>query len=55
MTDNFKEAQAAKAAGMSALLLNRPGNAPFTDEQARVAPVIESFDEADRYLQGHGV
>lgn len=38
------EAEAAKSAGMNVVLLNRPGNAPFTNEDKESFKLIDNFD-----------
>ncbi|XP_015591169.1 enolase-phosphatase E1 isoform X1 [Cephus cinctus] len=43
LTDVVKEAQAAKEAGMSAMILLREGNAPLTDEDKAAFTTINSF------------
>lgn len=39
------EAEAAQKAGMSAVIVNRPGNKPLTEEQRDVFPIIENFNQ----------
>ncbi|XP_037903129.1 enolase-phosphatase E1 [Hermetia illucens] len=46
-TDIPKEAYAAKAAGIRAILLDRPGNAPLSQEDRAVFKVIKTFDEVN--------
>lgn len=41
----FSEARAAKAAGVTAVLLSREGNAPLSDTDVSEFPVICSFEE----------
>lgn len=43
VTDNIKEAIAAKKAGMETLISIRPGNAPLPDDHS--FKTIHSFDE----------
>ncbi|XP_014667108.1 PREDICTED: enolase-phosphatase E1-like [Priapulus caudatus] len=43
LTDVVKEAQAAKQAGMKVALVERPGNAPLTQEDRADFDVIQSF------------
>ncbi|KAF1990907.1 2,3-diketo-5-methylthio-1-phosphopentane phosphatase [Aulographum hederae CBS 113979] len=45
-SDNVKEIDAAEAAGMVAILVNRPGNAPVSDEDMKRMKNITSFDQA---------
>lgn len=45
LTDIPAEAKAAKAAGMEAVLLKRPGNAELTEEESKTYKVVESFAE----------
>lgn len=43
----YAEAYAAKAAGIRAILLDRPGNAPLSQEDRAVFKVIKTFDEVN--------
>ncbi|TID20234.1 2-3-diketo-5-methylthio-1-phosphopentane phosphatase [Venturia nashicola] len=45
LSDNVKEIQAAKKAGMQALLVDRPGNAPLTQEDLKTHTLVKSLDE----------
>jgi len=45
LSDNVKEVQAALAAGLKSLVVDRPGNAPLTEEDRKEFTVITSFDE----------
>ncbi|KAF2274192.1 uncharacterized protein EI97DRAFT_381966, partial [Westerdykella ornata] len=45
LTDNVLEAVAASDAGVYAILADRPGNAPLTEEDRRRFPVIKSLGE----------
>ncbi|KAJ4992795.1 2,3-diketo-5-methylthio-1-phosphopentane phosphatase [Stagonosporopsis vannaccii] len=45
LTDNVKEAEAATAAGVYALVVDRPGNAPLSDQSKETYPVITSLAE----------
>jgi enolase-phosphatase E1 len=45
LSDNPREVDAAKEAGMQSLVVFREGNAPLSDEAKRDHKVIESFDE----------
>lgn len=50
-TDNvFVEARAALEGGMGCLLVDRPGNAPLSEQDRKIAPIITSFDQMDSYL-----
>ncbi|XP_011184033.1 enolase-phosphatase E1 [Zeugodacus cucurbitae] len=44
LTDIVKEAEAAHDAGMQAVLLNRPGNAPLTDDDKTAFTFVDNFD-----------
>ncbi|KAK7207506.1 HAD-like domain-containing protein [Myxozyma melibiosi] len=43
LSDNVKEIAAAKEAGLEAFVVERPGNAPLTDEDRKAHIVIENF------------
>ena len=45
LSDNVKEVEAARAAGMQALIVVREGNAPLSKEEREKNVVVESFDE----------
>jgi enolase-phosphatase E1 len=45
LSDNLKEVEAAKAAGMQSLVVFREGNAPLSDKDRQGHGVIESFNE----------
>ncbi|QDS77014.1 hypothetical protein FKW77_006322 [Venturia effusa] len=47
LSDNVKEIQAAKEAGMQALLVDRPGNAPLTEEDLKTHSLVRSLDEVE--------
>ncbi|KAI1502304.1 HAD-like domain-containing protein [Biscogniauxia marginata] len=47
LSDNVKEVDAAKAAGMQSLVVQRPGNAALPDEVLSRLPVIETLDSLD--------
>jgi len=47
LSDNVTEIRAAKIAGMESLIVDRPGNAPLTEEDKNAFTVITSFDEID--------
>lgn len=44
LTDVVKEAEAARDAGMQVVLLNRPGNAPLTDDDKTAFSFVDTFD-----------
>ncbi|KAF2767311.1 2,3-diketo-5-methylthio-1-phosphopentane phosphatase [Teratosphaeria nubilosa] len=45
LSDNVKEIDAATEAGLKAVLVDRPGNAPVSNEDRRRMQVVESLDE----------
>jgi enolase-phosphatase E1 len=45
LSDNVKEVEAAKEAGLQSFVVERPGNAPLSDEVRGRERVIRSFDE----------
>ena len=45
LSDNVKEVEAAKQAGMQSFIVERPGNAELSDETRQQHRVIRSFDE----------
>lgn len=45
LSDNVKEVEAAIDAGMKALVVDRPGNAPLSAEDRQRFTVIETLDE----------
>jgi enolase-phosphatase E1 len=45
LTDNVKEAEAATQAGVYAVVVDRPGNAPLSDEARETYTVITSLEE----------
>ncbi|KAF3041499.1 enolase-phosphatase E1 [Didymella heteroderae] len=45
MTDNVKEAEAATAAGVYAVVVDRPGNAPLSEDSKETYPVIMSLTD----------
>ncbi|KAH8879407.1 enolase-phosphatase E1 [Thozetella sp. PMI_491] len=45
LSDNVKEVEAAKQAGMQSYIVERPGNADLSDEARKEHKVIQSFDE----------
>ncbi|XP_017467685.1 PREDICTED: enolase-phosphatase E1 [Rhagoletis zephyria] len=44
LTDVVKEAEAARDAGMQVVILNRPGNAPLTDDDKIAFTIADTFD-----------
>ncbi len=44
LTDNLKEVEAAREAGMQSLPVSRPGNAPLPPDDPLAASVIQEFD-----------
>jgi enolase-phosphatase E1 len=47
LSDNVKEVEAAKAAGMHSFVVQRPGNAPLPADVAKTHRVINDFNELD--------
>jgi len=47
LSDRVEEVEAAKRAGMQALLVVREGNAPLSEEEKRKHKLISSFDEIE--------
>ncbi|GAB7340716.1 hypothetical protein MBLNU457_7101t2 [Dothideomycetes sp. NU457] len=47
LSDNVKEVRAAREAGMRALLVERPGNAPVSQEERRELGAVESLAEVE--------
>ncbi len=45
LSDNVKEVEAAKQAGMQSFIVDRPGNAEYSDETRRQHRVIRTFEE----------
>ncbi|KAF2633170.1 2,3-diketo-5-methylthio-1-phosphopentane phosphatase [Macroventuria anomochaeta] len=45
LTDNVKEAEAATAAGVYAVVVDRPGNAPLSEESKGTYPMITSLTD----------
>jgi enolase-phosphatase E1 len=45
LSDNVREVEAAKEAGMQSVVVDRPGNAEVGEEARRVHRVVKSFDE----------
>lgn len=45
LSDNIKEVQAARIAGMQAATIVRPGNAPLSSDEMASNPLIHSFEE----------
>lgn len=47
LSDNVKEVDAAKSAGLQSFVVQRPGNAPLPADIDKTHKVIYSFDELD--------
>jgi len=47
LSDNVKEVDAAREAGMQALVVVRPGNAPLSSEEKKRNRLVGSFNELD--------
>jgi len=47
LSDNVKEVRAAREAGMRALIVDRPGNAPVSQEDRRELGAVESLQEVE--------
>ena len=45
LSDNVKEVQAATEAGMKAIVVDRPGNAPLTEEDKKTYKIVESLHD----------
>lgn len=45
LSDNVKEIEAAAQAGMRAVVVDRPGNAPLSDEDREKLEVVESLED----------
>jgi enolase-phosphatase E1 len=45
LSDNVKEVEAAKLAGMQSFIVERPGNADLSDDARKLHTVIKSFEE----------
>ncbi|KAI5790240.1 HAD-like domain-containing protein, partial [Geopyxis carbonaria] len=45
LSDNVKEVEAAKSAGMDSIVLVRPGNAPLTAQDRATHRVVDSFEQ----------
>ena len=45
LSDNVKEVDAAVEAGMQSLLVDRPGNAPVTEDDRIRLSIVESLDD----------
>lgn len=53
LSDNVKEVEAAKAANMEAFVVDRPGNAPLTEEDRTSHRIVShGFDEVSQFLKG---
>lgn len=47
LSDNVKEVAAAHEAGMLAVVLDRPGNAPLSEEDRESFSIVSSLDQID--------
>jgi enolase-phosphatase E1 len=47
LSDNVKEVDAAIAAGMRSIVVDRPGNAPLADADRQRLKVVESFNDLE--------
>lgn len=47
LSDNVKEVEAAKAAGMQSFVVQRPGNAPLPGDIGETHQVIDDFNDLD--------
>lgn len=47
LSDNVREVEAAKAAGMQSFVVRRPGNAPLSEDIGRTHQVIDDFNDLD--------
>lgn len=45
LSDNVQEVDAALAAGMQSILVDRPGNAPLSEEDKSRLSVVETLDD----------
>lgn len=45
LSDNVKEVEAALAAGMKSLVVDRPGNAVLSEEDKKRFEVIDTFEK----------
>lgn len=45
LSDNVKETRAAKEAGFQVLVVDRPGNAPLSEDDSKEFQVVESLEE----------
>ncbi len=47
LSDNVKEVRAAIVAGMRAVVVNRPGNAPLSEDDKEEFEIVESFEQLE--------
>lgn len=47
LSDNVKEVDAAVAAGMQSIMVDRPGNAPLSDADTNRLQVVNSLEQVD--------
>ena len=52
LSDNVKEVEAAAAAGMQSIMVDRPGNAPISDADLKRLRLIRSFDDIKLQQKG---
>lgn len=51
LSDNTKEVDAAQKAGMSSLVVDRPGNATLSDEEKKRLTVVTALDRIAQRMQ----
>jgi len=49
LSDNVKEVRAALGANMKAVVVDRPGNAPLSEDDRQDLDIIESFEHLELY------
>jgi enolase-phosphatase E1 len=47
LSDNVKEVHAAIEAGMHAVVVTRPGNAPLSEDEEKEFEIVESFEQLE--------
>ena len=47
LSDNVKEVRAAIEAGMQAVVVDRPGNAPLSEDDQEEFEIVESFEQLE--------
>ena len=52
LTDNVKEVEAAQEAGLQAFMVDRPGNAPLSEDDKGRLRVVSSLHEIDIEKEG---